>query len=412
MNLLPKNTPLGEIRILEVFEYYDIPLLFVCTNTNGQLFIAVSLNDGETIHEWLYTPISDIIALKLRKGLIDFREAFLTPVSGVVFNVLVHVDGKADVIIKSTSDLPKEWLPYQGERVNPEKSEDIVPYNAEVKQAADSTNRGIFNFILEFPDEVHEASARVLGNIITKMQELVDAIGYKASGQHKLLGRIPQFIIDQTDLRVAFSFPGSFGVQVRSAWRSGNPEFTLIEQSMVTMIGLISTAEDEDTLKENLRVLERRVVGKYSEFLESISNANVGIRCQLGTPSKEKPLYASISHQQIESTLKIAREIESEFSELTVHGRLRGVFLDPYRFKITDANSHEYSGDIYPEAIAEASRATINNYYKATLIKESIFLKAKNTYKYKWHLLALESTIKDQPALLESSVRDLPTLGD
>jgi len=52
MSLLPQSTELGKLDIVQVYEYYDVPCLFSCTNEKGDLFLAI----WSDTNIWLYTP--------------------------------------------------------------------------------------------------------------------------------------------------------------------------------------------------------------------------------------------------------------------------------------------------------------------------------------------------------------------
>ena len=45
MAFLPIGSLLGDLKLVEVYEFYDIPRLFSAVNPAGQLFLAVNYDD-------------------------------------------------------------------------------------------------------------------------------------------------------------------------------------------------------------------------------------------------------------------------------------------------------------------------------------------------------------------------------
>ena len=43
--MLPNRTCLGELEIVDVFDFYDFPRMFSCHNKSGQIFLALSVED-------------------------------------------------------------------------------------------------------------------------------------------------------------------------------------------------------------------------------------------------------------------------------------------------------------------------------------------------------------------------------
>lgn len=47
MSLLPENTYLGRLKIVEVYEATDEPCLFACQNASGHTFLSVLIDETE-----------------------------------------------------------------------------------------------------------------------------------------------------------------------------------------------------------------------------------------------------------------------------------------------------------------------------------------------------------------------------
>ncbi|KAF0235353.1 MAG: hypothetical protein FD177_107 [Desulfovibrionaceae bacterium] len=362
---LPDFTFLGKLTTQEVFEFYDIPLLFTCTNEANQVYIVVSVEETSTEHKWLYSPISSDAIEKLRKGFVDFKETFKNTVNGFSFVVTNIPEKKSEIQPIFSLEIPDDWLPLQGERIENAGNEKTVPYYAEPKYIADSTQRGILNVMLDVNDEKHEASARYLGRIINDLQDFIDELGLKHSGQkHK---NVPKYIKNQTELNVAFSFPSSFGLQLRSVAHYLDPSFTLIEEAILSFVKIVNAKPDSDSLETYLNPSESRIVSRFSKFLGTVDSFGVGFSCQYASPKRVGKVVANNSRRDIVEKLAIVKSIESATVNISTNGILTGLNIRTRRFEIVSSSGSIYSGHILDEAFESALQAKIGSRYSATL---------------------------------------------
>jgi hypothetical protein len=119
MSVLPEQTYLGRLRVLEVYEATDEPCLFACRNGAGHVFLAVLIDETDGMKDWLYAPLSDDRFARLRSGEIDLYEAFRSAEDGFVHWVRVPIeDGSAIVKTIDCDALTNEMLPIEGERLS------------------------------------------------------------------------------------------------------------------------------------------------------------------------------------------------------------------------------------------------------------------------------------------------------
>lgn len=106
MSLLPLNTELGRLEIIEVYEYYDQPCLFSCKNEKGAIFLAIWSTD----EMWLYVPVTEE---RINEG-IQIRDYYFNSEKGYVYLVRNKVTGnKVEKI--NCNELIDDWLPIEGE---------------------------------------------------------------------------------------------------------------------------------------------------------------------------------------------------------------------------------------------------------------------------------------------------------
>jgi hypothetical protein len=115
--MLPENTILGHLTILEIYEFYNMPVLFACQNRTGHLYLAVWIDETESEDVWLYVPLSFQRLMGLRQGELDLHTAFTQPEDDFALEVTVPKQeaepAQAQPI--SVSQLDESWAPLPGE---------------------------------------------------------------------------------------------------------------------------------------------------------------------------------------------------------------------------------------------------------------------------------------------------------
>ena len=113
--MLPENTILGKLTILETFAYYDRPIFFLAENGKGFLFIVLLIDEIELnlfkdrkINEvWLYALTDGHTVDDLKDNKIDYRSAILK--STCFFEVTTGMTTEIKTIsAPSEDDLPTE----------------------------------------------------------------------------------------------------------------------------------------------------------------------------------------------------------------------------------------------------------------------------------------------------------------
>jgi hypothetical protein len=116
MSFLPIDSFLGDLKIVEVYVFYDCPRLFACRNTCGQFFLAVWLEDTEEADLWLYVSLSAQRLAAIRTGQIDLYDAFRSAENHWVYQVTTYYDERVSKIETISCDtLDDDWLPERGQ---------------------------------------------------------------------------------------------------------------------------------------------------------------------------------------------------------------------------------------------------------------------------------------------------------
>jgi len=109
--MLPVNTILGTLECLEVFEYFDIPILFLCKNTVGTMYLAICTHDDVETYEWIYLAVSNDRLSAILSKHITLYDAIVNPENECLFKVESDYDGVSTVNYILPGSLQADDLP-------------------------------------------------------------------------------------------------------------------------------------------------------------------------------------------------------------------------------------------------------------------------------------------------------------
>lgn len=390
MSLLPQETILGKLEILEVYEFYDKPCLFSCRNVVGQIFLAVWIDETSYSDSWLYVPTSLRRLQQVVGGGIELKNAFLEAEDGFVLEVIVFHDGDkaADVLRTSCSNLEEDKLPAPDEFLNCQSQ--IVTALIEKKDAKRSAiqlRRSVLNVAFSFPGfDIMQAPAVELGSLLQSIQYLIDALGQFKAGQPTIKGSIPDRIIQQTKLAVAGTFASSFGVEMVAFDKPDLWGNSLAEEAIESFLQLINIGQDSERLREFLLDAQPRAASRYRIFLEKLIHAKARLRADWGSFNQEKGDSAELLLVDAKIVLGIVSQVESEKpKQYEVEGELVGINKRTKSFEIWEIRGEEkkYSGRILDSALSVAETATLSRVYTSTIMEVTeISLTGEEKIKY------------------------------
>ena len=115
------NIPeLGKLEIVEVYEYYDQPLLYSCKNASGHFYLVVAAAEDAKFLTWLCVAVSTERLNLIRSGKIDLHDAFADSENPYAIQVRVPYEEETSVqtdFIQS-NQIPENMLPMPGERLD------------------------------------------------------------------------------------------------------------------------------------------------------------------------------------------------------------------------------------------------------------------------------------------------------
>lgn len=390
--MLPICTCLGELEIIEVFDFFDFSRLFSCHNKSGQIFLALSVEDGIDKATFIYVPISLHRYRLLVSGDLKIRDAIKLAEDKFAFKVeLTPIGESAEMIL--CSDIPDVWLPEESEVIT--SSETSIPYQ-NVQSAtsyASSTLREAINFALKLPGNSTQVAARILGDFLASFQELIDAIAQACAGEPTLRGSIPKGILDMSNFFVSNIYPSSFGIQLIANKQVDLFADSLAGEAVEQLFKLIDAKADEILLRETLQTLKGRAASKYRSFLESLLVTEGDLEASWGSPKATRGGESLMSKHDIQAAYHIVSILEQEVGEqIQVQCTLINLHVRTRSFEVCDLTDGKfYAGKLSEDAPKSINHATLGKSYTATLRRVIEVKSVSGEEKDKWLLLDLVS---------------------
>ncbi|MGI9281649.1 MAG: DUF6575 domain-containing protein [Endozoicomonas sp.] len=390
---LPMNTLLGELKIVNTFQYFDIPRIFSCKNKTGTQYLVLSTFDDYDSFEWIYLPISNDRLASVISQKITLREAFQLPEDGYIFFVKSNFYGEAEVEYKFPEQIDNADLPKDGVFLKCDEPVSIESDCINAVEAAVSSRREIFNMHLyQIDSKLPEYEAKGFGSILISFQDLVDSLGQYCNGEPTLKGPISAEILTATKFKATKIFNGSFGIQLRSDSSSDLFSNSLASDAINELINLLETGDNEDFISNKLHELQGRVASKYKSFLKTLAKLDTPLKVNWGSPNLERGKDLKLDKNTIVNAYKAVSKIDIDMSEATVFkAELLGLDVKTKRYRVRNiAENEDYSGKISEESVNKVEHSEINGIYEVTL-KKVIETNSSSGAEYtKWILTDLQ----------------------
>lgn len=203
----------------------------------------------------------------------------------------------------------------------------------------------------------HTIEARFLSDILGDFQGLVRDLLADIAGRLGKAGKVAKAFIERTQLRVATTYPGSFGLR----FEAGVGEFHLDDagsfaETMAALLNLIDATPDQAAFISEFEPLSGRTKTKFMALLEHLADANASIRVSWPTPTgaRESQLRAS----QARERLTILEKFEESSHIEHVDGVLDSAQHSRATFLIIpdDRNRRRISGTIEEHLVDEMGK--------------------------------------------------------
>ena len=361
------NIPeLGKLEIVEIYEYYDQPVLYSCKNASGHFYLVVAAAEDAQFLTWLCVAVSLERLNLIRSGKIDLHDAFADSENSHAIQVKVPYEEHASVLTDfiQSNQIPEDMLPIPGEYL--ELEIDTLPVLSNAEEIAKSRYQEILNLILKFAEGPNtRAPITFLSKIFGKLQDVINSIGmmYDHSDcsnkdlKHKMQMSLLGVGAGSFDIRLASK-------DITQLDLSGYSDYGKVIEEFLK---LLNAGDDQEQLKELLKPLKSKVAKNYTDFLKSLNEFVMDTEFKWVSPIPNKGGTAHLSRFQMQEAIEFLEKYHEENPPpFPITGKLTGVFLSNKRFEI-ETTDETYSGKIRDEAIASVSTATLSQIYTAVI---------------------------------------------
>jgi hypothetical protein len=394
--MFPQNTSLGKLELVEIYEYYDRPVLFTCRNGTGTYFLAQADDIDDEAETWLYVGMSRLRFEHLRSGEIDLHDAFTDAEDEIVFEVRIPHNETESQEIKPliAEQIQDDRLPMRGEFLKL-PTPTLPSLDVDLPRKALQARREYMALILDFHTELRtEAPARPLGKILEAIQATVDELGRRVSRLYSTGKSITPDLRRQVELSVTNLGSGSFNVEL-AARQSGLFDETLLSDSLEELVGILNIGAEESLLKQRLEY--KSLATQYYRLLQALREASVDTtEVRWASPVPGRSGVARITALTIYQAIEILNSwTEREVRQFNVTGGLEGLLLIGKRFEITGNDGELYTGTIPSnidiDAFERMRNATLNKRYRAVIRETTITRMSAEKPTIKYELIELHS---------------------
>lgn len=365
---LPKGfiDPLGTLRLVTVYEYFDFPRLFLSRNETGQHYLCACVEDDltddfEEFSRWLCAPASLERVSLIESDCIQLREGFSKAEGGHCYSFSL-LDGEVESISRVScgalpnEDLPEEgvFLEYEGERAS---------HSFDPQQKAIAYEADVVNVRLRSPRILGmDVPLQILSNFSGKLQELMNVIAHFNSGFEGAKGRISEAVVEDSELLFSGAFQGSFGAQIVSRKRRDLVD-SHISSTLSEFASLVKAGGDEDELSSLMSSYNQRVASKYLAFLKVVKANELSTSFDWASSSYQELDSFSLDCLQADAAIKCVSKIEERLSKvIKVRAQLTGWTHGSAKF-VAKTPGSEYKGSIHEDLLEIQTEPTIYAYY-------------------------------------------------
>lgn len=337
--------------IVDVYEYYDGPKLFLTESPPGQLYFVwwTQTNRRPQWDKWLYIPVSRDRVTLLTSGEMPLRRAVDDCESDRVLRVTTYDSGhRTQVDPVALSEIAETEKPSAEallvERTPSQKLLPVPPLAAELY--AERHQRDVVDLRLE-PGGGHTTrlDTRDLGTLLIRFRSLLLYI----ADPSRRRGRPARELEDRSAMLVEALYPGSFGIRLVA--KDGALIESPVHQTLGTLFTLLRSVSGEADMGKELESLEEfqpSVRVRFLLFLRALVEADSSLDSVWASPrTMVQQVY--LPRSRLIGTVEAMGHRQEIFTEsLEVSGRLWAVDVRQgrARFHLQGDDGQELFGHI------------------------------------------------------------------
>lgn len=241
------------------------------------------------------------------------------------------------------------------------------------------------------PVHEHSVDATFLGEALTRLQRVLEAMVASASGLKSRMASLPKQIQKKAGLRVSATFAGSFGVALETQEQEPSlfEDPSSIGHSISAFLKLVHGVESSEELLDAMEPLNARARTRYMELLQHLAENGADMRVEwpTGTAVSSASLRASQAKKLKE---RLSRVSEAE-SIKSYRGTLDGALKNRAIFEFKTEDGEVYTGRLGPGVLDQLSSFHYEEPCIATITTRIVFDEATGTQRVFHRLERLQS---------------------
>lgn len=385
MTLLPFD-PIGTIKLHNVYEYYDEPLVFSFYSELGNLHLAnlVDIEEEEDEHIWAYLPITNKELLLLESQEISLFELYKNSASTFTY-ILTENNNSRKYDTITMDEFPNEYLPDKDSFIR--FTRNTINDIQLIEDKSISSNRYVVDLSLEpKQSHEHEIDANLLGRTLIDFQSLLLAVG--APKKSLKTARPSNKVRQDNQLKVTGFYAASFGIRMESESFVNFLNDDPIAKNLEYVIKLLSNINDYNETLHLLNSLSQKSKFVFLTFIELLKENQIDGKISFAIPKGNDTLIQAAVFKEKDAHNfynKALADISIHRHEITIDGVLLAFDSRASSFKFTSKES-DYE-KIYSGKLSENITDSISSIPRegiATILVETetkVFTD-ESTYKY------------------------------
>ncbi|WP_042227713.1 DUF6575 domain-containing protein [Paenibacillus popilliae] len=339
--------PIGAVKIINVFEYYDGPKVFACESITGQKYVVNWIDTTSNNDTWFYVPVSGTRYLLILNGRVSLRDCILHSENNMVLEVQTPKGqyNTVEINYREVGTIVEEELPDPDSYLELEQQESTLPPREEpTALTAARTGRDVLDLILNVSDQhSNEIDADLLGEVLVTTQNLAYYMGSNCINSR---GPIARDVINANKLKASGFFAASFGVRLKSDTHQGLFGDTDASDTMEKLMELFESTPEVEKFRTVIKGLSIRAIKTYYTLLNKLDNEDTRIKIEWASPS-QKYKEAVLDSGSIKKAVDILiKETKTEIKQIEVKGMLVGVNTESNKFNLHTEDDEQISGVI------------------------------------------------------------------
>ena len=311
---------LGNLRIERVLVKIDYPILFLCQNEKGKLFLFLEIESDCQHEKWVAVSTNEITINKMYRHDLSIQQAFInTDVRKYYLINHLYDDDSYDYIISKS--MPEGVLNDGADYVQTYDNSKEIIESARIASA--KTDSPVFDLHLKPYSHKHSISASLLAFITNK---IITMFNYSSNNR-------------RSELMVEFE-PGSFVLR----FYSDSIDSIFPDKSKASAFSTISKILGANSIEEvsNEMILEPKLITPAKDLINRLSKENEDFDIFLTENKDSKSIKTVVNVERLSSInneLKQYKVKESEAQTLT--GILKGYdsIRKTFKFRLDDTRT-------------------------------------------------------------------------